>query len=318
MSLLSEVWKGQSGFVNFSKRVDGYWVTRWYDLADGVPNPPLGVGDRWFSLNPSREIPKTNAKGKPALPDHVRTRRGIVSSVGVLYAEFDGDHQWHQHLNVLDLEPFPSAVVASSKTGYHCYWFLDEPFIIKTKEDLVKVSNIQRRWVKSLRGADPTVHDISRVLRVPGTINTKYNPPQEVVVRVIGQNKRFPITELAARLPEEPKIYTRFPSSAVVSNNIAARELAEMIPRLPKALADDYDSWVKFGGSLRCLGDVGLELWHTFSALSPKYDPEECDKKWEVLPHDELGVGTAYWYCSTSGVDKPRPKVKGWRDVARK
>lgn len=46
---------------------------------------------------------------------------------------------------------------------------------------------------------------------------------------------------------------------------------------------DDYDGWLKVGMALHHEtggSREGLDLWHDFSEESPKYDPDELDKRW--------------------------------------
>lgn len=70
--------------------------------------------------------------------------------------------------------------------------------------------------------------------------------------------------------------------------------------------ADDYDSWIKVGMSLRGLGDLGLSLWDNWSRASPKYKPGECCQKWSSFsPADELsnglGLGTLFKWATAAG-----------------
>jgi hypothetical protein len=61
--------------------------------------------------------------------------------------------------------PKPTMLVDSGH-GYHAYWVLDLP-----TGDLVRIEGINRYLARCL-GGDKTI-DVSRVLRVPGTLNTK-------------------------------------------------------------------------------------------------------------------------------------------------
>lgn len=65
----------------------------------------------------------------------------------------------------------------NSGAGYHVYWFLEQP-----TEDVERVECILRGLVPRLK-ADSQSAEIARILRVPGTLNFKYDPPREVKVQ---------------------------------------------------------------------------------------------------------------------------------------
>jgi len=49
---------------------------------------------------------------------------------------------------------------------------------------------------------------------------------------------------------------------------------------------DTYDSWLKVGMALHPLGDIGYQMWDTWSQKSQKYDPETCYAKWQTFTDD--------------------------------
>jgi hypothetical protein len=67
----------------------------------------------------------------------------------------------------------------ASGGGVHAYWLTDEPWLCSSPESREAIAVLQHAWVLKV-GADPTVHDLARILRVPGTLNHKYNPPRPV------------------------------------------------------------------------------------------------------------------------------------------
>jgi hypothetical protein len=76
----------------------------------------------------------------------------------------------------------PSASV-NSGGGYHGYWLLKEP---ATQEDLRRIEDILNRLADYFYG-DTGATDASRILRLPGTLNHKYNPS-----RMVSLNKIVP------------------------------------------------------------------------------------------------------------------------------
>lgn len=94
------------------------------------------------------------------------------------------------------LEQFPllpSAVVRSGG-GFHSYWFLEQPYDLRTEHDAA--GKMLRSLARALP-ADRAAAEPARILRLPGTINHKYPRPVELVV--VGT--RYSIAAFTALLP---------------------------------------------------------------------------------------------------------------------
>src|SRR5215217_5672895 len=129
-----------------------------------------------------------------------RTRRqggrDAVERGFVLWADCDGE----QAVAALsEFEPTPAIVVASG-TGCNChaYW----PLTDALPRDEVEVAN--RRLAHAL-GADPASADAARILRVPGTLSHKHQPPTAVKAVHTDFERRLAITDVVGKLPEAPQ-----------------------------------------------------------------------------------------------------------------
>jgi hypothetical protein len=65
--------------------------------------------------------------------------------------------------------------------GWHCYWLLDEPHVLRNEADRKDAGELQGRFVLGI-GGDGGAKDLARVLRLPGTLNAKYEPARKVEV----------------------------------------------------------------------------------------------------------------------------------------
>lgn len=84
---------------------------------------------------------------------------------------------------------------------------------------------------------------------------------------------------------------------------------AELLQRLKPHRADDYFDWVTVGMALRFeYGDAGLALWDSWSAISAKYRPNECARKWQTFNGRGVTLGTLAWMADQ---DEPRPDPTG-------
>jgi len=98
------------------------------------------------------------------------------------------------------------SITVSSGHGLHMYWLLKEAWVFDSQEENLRASNLMIRlqaYIKSLaqeRGwkFDSTA-DLSRVLRVPGTLNHKLGQKQPVFITNIDETIRYDPSE-AGRL----------------------------------------------------------------------------------------------------------------------
>jgi hypothetical protein len=128
-----------------------------------------------------------------------RTRRhggrDAVERAFVLWADCDGE----EAVTALsEFEPMPAIVVASG-TGSNChaYWPLTEPL----PRDEVEVAN--RRLAHAL-GADSASADAARILRVPGTLSHKHDPPTPVDALRLDPDRRLEAGDVVGGLADPP------------------------------------------------------------------------------------------------------------------
>ncbi len=86
-----------------------------------------------------------------------------------------------------DFKLHPSFIVNSGR-GLHCYWLLEEPYAINDEQDFLNIKG-HLKGLSHILGGDSTF-DLSRCLRVPGTINLK-NKNQPLPVEIIEFNNQL-------------------------------------------------------------------------------------------------------------------------------
>ena len=167
-------------------RPENYSCTKWYQIVEPYALPQVDTtGDRYFGVNPSARIPPTNSNGKDVPSRMKRGQIAHLAAQGCVYSEFDnkdfddGGPGVAAHIESLPLAP---SVVISSGGGAHCYWIFQTPYTL-TGQDKEKgiqhAKDRQAAWVQ-FTGGDMGAHCLARVLRLPGTLNTKYTPPRHV------------------------------------------------------------------------------------------------------------------------------------------
>jgi hypothetical protein len=146
-----------------------------YDLCNAGINVYMGVNSR------------VNKGGK----------KENVHYVSAIHAEVDYGKEGHnkksQHESydqaleaIQNFKPQPT-IINHSGGGFHLYWILNQPLNVKD----FGVDNIElvNKTLMAKIGGDSGTHDISRVLRVPGTFNFKLDNPREVTTVVNGGPK---------------------------------------------------------------------------------------------------------------------------------
>lgn len=163
-------------------------VSLWF-AVDNIPDAPSVWRDveLYFSVNPARV--KRGERQKIHIDD--------VAALNCVFAEFDAKDFGSKQIalaHIRGLQPPPSVVVDSGG-GFHCYWLLDEPFIVHSEEERERARLLQYVWVDAMRG-DPGAKDLARVLRVPGTFNHKYSPPRPVEFVTCELERRYSFADL--------------------------------------------------------------------------------------------------------------------------
>lgn len=95
----------------------------------------------------------------PAMRKRKGETKEDILGTKVLWVDVDDEHK--------PLYTLPPSMMVQSGHGWHLYWILDEPLEQEVAEHLNK------QLIQDIPTADPACYNINRVLRVPGTTNTK-------------------------------------------------------------------------------------------------------------------------------------------------
>jgi len=102
--------------------------------------------------------------------------------------------------------PLAPSTIVDSGGGLQATWTLVEPLTISGPEDpaIERVEAVLRRLYLALGGLD-AVQDISRIFRLPGTLNHKYDPPRPVQLLELYRERQYTIEQFEALLPRIPE-----------------------------------------------------------------------------------------------------------------
>lgn len=84
-----------------------------------------------------------------------------------------------------------SSFIIDSGGGHYLLWMLKEP---ASKEDIPRVENLLKRLATHFNG-DMNATDASRILRIPGSLNHKYQHTPQVTVKEIHPEREYHVDD---------------------------------------------------------------------------------------------------------------------------
>lgn len=129
----------------------------------------------WLSYENQHGRNNIYVAANPLRPGSRKRTKECIASVRHLYIDIDTDGDARlAALRASQLVPPPTSIVSTSPGKYQVLWRV-EGFDFARQEQTLKLLAIAF-------GGDPACTDCNRVLRVPGFLNRKYDPPYKVTV----------------------------------------------------------------------------------------------------------------------------------------
>jgi hypothetical protein len=162
------------------------------DAADHAGQLSAGGADVYFGVSALCATPQDGQRGNLA----------HMGAIGGLWADLDiageGEHKkpnlpptQEDAFKVLDMLKVEPSIIIHSGHGLQCYWLFAEPWIFRDEADRQRAADFSRGWnatlqfcARKLGYSLDAVHDLTRVMRVPGTVNHK-NPDNPLPVTII-------------------------------------------------------------------------------------------------------------------------------------
>lgn len=205
---------------------------------------------------------KGDAHKQPDLPETEEEALGFISSLAI--------------------EP---SITIDSGNGIHALWLLEEPYVIRTDADRREISAVSAGFGAYLKREGMShgwildnVQDITRMLRVPGTLNFKTDPPKEC--RVISSTSvRYSLSDFApykALREDEAEAFTA-PDSLSIGPADRMRGRCAFIDYCVDHAETLSEPWWHAMLSIAALTEDGQEKCHEWSEAYPCYSYEETE-----------------------------------------
>lgn len=210
----------------------------WYPTDRPLVPPEECLSNWYFGVHPVSAIPPCNAHGELRPPEFVRAQKRYICALNCLYGEFDVKAYGSKDaiLDHIDQAAWPApSVVVDSGGGIHGYWLLREPWVLDSDDARQAAETVQRLWVQQVVGADSAVHDLVRILRIPSTLNFKYDPPRPVTFLRYDLARCYPIQALTAHIPpivaEAPRVAWPAPQGSSIQEFNTMTEIGGLLER---------------------------------------------------------------------------------------
>lgn len=205
-----------------------------------------------YSVTTQAEAPKGYARGGRSTALAVP---GIALDVDL---ENPRKHQHYPTRDVVDMalaELPPCSAIISTGSGLHVYWLFDQPFVIGSEEQRAQIDWTLKQFEKlygdALERHNNTdaeysvdgVAELARVMRVPGTVNPKWNV--EAAVEYLSDT-RHSFEFIESLVPEKPK--PRLAAVRIspddIDEDLPRRKLSEAIARSATANRNEACFWM--------------------------------------------------------------------------
>lgn len=129
----------------------------------------------WLSYENQHDHNNIYVTANPLHPGSRKRTKESVASVRHLYIDIDTDGDARlATLRASELVPPPTSILSTSPGKYQVLWRVEGFDFVRQEHTL--------RLLAVAFGGDPACTDCNRVLRVPGFLNRKYDPPYKVAV----------------------------------------------------------------------------------------------------------------------------------------
>ena len=221
------------------------------------------------------------------------SRKGAaVTKVNALFCDFDSGDKTVGKLLKLAIEPH--LISQTSQGKYQVFWLVAHC-------DVSAFSEAQEALAEKL-GGDPSVSDLSRTMRLPGTYNHKYTPPfLTTIVHVNKEAKPIPFTAFCR------KFGITVGSAAISDARNTDRvkvEISEIKEALRHISPENRTVWIKVGMAIHYAhpSEVGRALWMEWASQSAKFDEAEHLKMWgKFKPDGGVTIRTLFSLAKLAG-----------------
>jgi hypothetical protein len=220
-------------------------------------------------------------------------------------------------LAAINAFPLPPTVVVNSGNGFHAYWYLREPIDPDLSIEALMKRLYLRLGATAIKPLDG-VHDLSRIMRAPGTFNTKTTPAKLAQVRHAEYEAVYTLADFERLLPapaepvrpawSPPSGTAGRPAYGDISSIAEMREIMRHIPPTGDYTAD----WLRILAAVHSVypGHEGIAICEEWSPGKPgEIARKFASFKRDGRADDATSVATLIYTAKQYGYQPPAPRA---------
>lgn len=242
------------------------------------------------------------------IPNGKRGAREDISSISIIGMDIDIydsnkphkqlPNSYEEAIKLLQDFSLPPSSIVDSGSGLHAYWFMNETINTSTAEEREQAQELIRNFYGGFaQYAKPnefdSTFDITRILRVPGTLNLKDpSNPKEVKLLFEDASRKYSIEEIrqiGISIVIQRERASKVIEKGVNKDSVGAMNLNRVVDGCswfarvwshPESAS--YNEWFAVS-SVLYFAKNGESLFHEWSSRYPHYTYEESQTLWEQI-----------------------------------
>lgn len=223
-------------------------------------------------------------------------RNKDIADVNALFVDFDGLDTTPEM--ILDLPVKPHLVTETSPGNFHAYWKINDCML----DDF---AFLQCRLATKLSG-DPSVTDLCRVMRMPGTINWKRGKPFLCKIVYIDIDAK----PIGLDFEDIMGLYVESEAERVIAENAdncncwdsnLTNYRSKLQEALNKISSDPYQTWLNVGMAIHSDNStsIGYNIWTNWSKKSKKFDEKHQKRVWKRFKSNGgITIKSIFWLAN--------------------
>lgn len=315
-----------------------------YDAKEEIAKQAIKFNDEGYHI-----FFGVNLTDRP-MSKHERPHAEDITVQTAIVTDIDCKSDWHD-TNKKDFPeveqaekflPFKFSLLVNSGGGLHAYNMFESPLHLSTDEERKQAVSRNKDYIEMIRqnagdfaGAVDGVHDLPRVLRLPGTYNLKNGRENAPLCKVIKQGLVYNNDKLRELIKPRPITPVKKPSyntgsinqknstqeifdSDKLKNNYPStdnkpseqeRALAMLKTFSPAVLT--YDEWLYIGMALKNNGNSCAD-WSDWSSQDDRFKIGECESKWSGFDRTDLTIATIHDTAKEYGNYSEKDFLRDW------
>jgi P4 family phage/plasmid primase-like protien len=242
-------------------------------------------------------------------------RRGTIENAFEMPSVWvDNDQTPKDELRATLLASFcPPSVIIDSGRGLHAYWLLNEAEDVSAAQTNDHPMVDLLRSLRRIYAGDPAVCDLARIMRLPGSHNTKYGEPRPVTV-IHQSDARYSLADLVEWMSwQEPLVGEPGNPFLAAADSLGIRPAAALTDMAPGNI---HETQLRVSAAMVAAGKAEDEIVAELIDATKAVAPANWNWKQEEAGIREMVRGAVKKYSVVNIADARKKKTSNGGDAA--